>query len=160
MKLKCRKGDIFRMNLLEDCFGYGQIVELDGKTTITVVIYKKKYLNEHNSIKEILNDEVLFFCNTFKIFFELKRWVIINNNIDSLNKIVLPYYLIGLPRIVEDYFKKPVRIASKEDLINLDTRGYVAPINIVNAFLDYHNIIKSETNYDDLYYDNVLKSRK
>ncbi|HEX3025338.1 MAG TPA: Imm26 family immunity protein [Chitinophagaceae bacterium] len=156
MKIKNEKGDVFKMILPKGYFGYGQIID-KRKNTITVVIYKSIYLSEQYSLDAILTDDILFLYNTFDVFIEMGKWVIIDNCIDNLTQIVLPYYLIGLPpnAIVEDFYRNKVRNANEDDIKNIDYRGTAAPINIVNAFMDFHKIILSKTNYDDLFYDNA-----
>ncbi len=157
------KGDIFKINLQDDFCGYGQIVETLGENSIAVVFFKGLCkIDDDYQLKNIIADEILFFHNTFDAFLKNGRWVVVDNHVENLKNILLPYYIIGAPpdTIVEDFYENYIRQATKEDMKKIDFKGYVAPINLVEAFLDYHNLIKSDDDYNDLFYQRVIDSRQ
>lgn len=155
--MKLQVGDIFEFTFNENRLCYGQIVNILKKNTITITIFEGLYKSRPDTT-ELMQDNILFFGNTFDAKFYHKHWIIIDNNKSNLNQIKLPYYKIDTnPIYIEDFYENKIRkaIGLEEDI--LEYRSYIAPVAFELAIKAYYK--KSEWNdaYNKLLYVNILK---
>ena len=145
--MKLKEGDIFSISVGDKGYGIGQIVKIPNKESLSIVIYKEllSNLDKVELSKIVKNSTPLFFGNTFDAKFYHKHWKILGNDKTSLDRLKLPYYKIGsFLMYVEDFDKKKVKRASKQEKKKLMVRKYVAPVRLENALLAHYGLKKWE----------------
>ncbi len=156
--MKLKEGDIFEFAFSENRLCYGQIVSTYKKNVQTIVIFEGLY-KSRPEIKEIMEDKILLFGNTFDAKFYHKNWIVIANEKSNLNKIKLPYYKLGIdPVYLLDFFEKEIRKTKQDEEDNLEFKSYVAPIGFELAIKAYYKKSDWEQSYNKLLYSNILKN--
>jgi len=153
-------GDIFKINISIDLFGYGQIIDIPNKESLTVVIfdYTDDGIHETNFSK-VINSEILFFAQTFDALFFHKRWIIVSNLSNNIKDIILPKFKLGTKNecILEDYFKNKIRSLTPEEFDLYNYRQYVAPVRLENALKAFKLGLPWKEHFDSILYKNLIK---
>ncbi|ALM50534.1 hypothetical protein AMR72_17575 [Flavobacterium psychrophilum] len=158
--MEYKKGDIFEFSINQSTKSYGQIIDTAKKSTITIIVFEGLY-SSRPEIKELLNDNILFFGNTFDGKLFNKHWIVFDNFIDNIKNVKLPYYKIGLEDLyVEDFFENKLRKINKNEEDVLLYKSYIAPVRFELALKAYYKILTWDNDYDKLLYSNVLKSNE
>lgn len=161
--MKLRPGDIFTIPVDEEKTGFGQIINIPNKNNFLIVVFERVYSGrEWPSLKEIIQDRVLFLGYTMDALLYHKEWRIIGNDSSNLSKIKLPYFKLGTaPDMNIVTFKGDVvRRASKEEYDNLEYETVIAPVRYENALKAYHKLDEWKEDYDKLFYERTLESVK
>lgn len=155
--MNLKEGDIFEFQVNEKNTGYGQIVSKFKKNAISVIIFKGLYKSRPD-IKDLIEDGILLFANTFDAKLHHKHWIIIGNEKSNLEDIKLPYYKVGTgPVYIEDFFEKQIRKATRAEEDYLSYRSYVAPVRLETAFQAHYKLTDWNPVFDDLLYTNVVQ---
>lgn len=157
--MKFKKGDIFEFAINENNKSYGQIINLFKKDAITIVIFEGQYKSRPD-LEELLEDNILFFGNTFDAKLYHKYWVIVANETSNIDNIKLPYYKIDVdPVYIEDFYEKRIRQATAYEEEQLYYKAYIAPVRFETALKAYYKQIEWNNEcFDKILYSSLLRS--
>jgi hypothetical protein len=159
--MKLKPGDIFTIPISEEKSGFGQIIFIPNKNNFIIEVFEKVYTgHEWPSLKEIINDKILFFGYTMDALLYHKYWKIIGNDSSNLKKIKLPFYKLGTApdyKLV-DYRGKVIGKINGDKFEKLSYQEIIAPIRYENALKAYYGLEEWRKDYDELLYQNVLTS--
>jgi hypothetical protein len=150
-KIKVKIGDIFKIKLAEDTYGYGQVVS-EGKTSDCLIAFDL-HSYECPSLDEITSKDIIFFIQTVNSRLEDGLWDIIGNA--TVPEISFPKYKEetehGFKLI--NYLGETINLNPTqnelEGAIRLKSRS---PVTLENALKAKYITGKWDPYYNDLIY--------
>ena len=158
--MKLKKGDLFTIEISEDEFCIGQILQ-HTKKDIYIVVFEgvyKKPITEKN-IEFVKENKPAILARTGDTFFNLKRWVIVANKDPQDRNDYYPNYKIetldGV--FVTTFDRQPIRKASKDEEDFYQFYNYKSPAYVVSAIKAYHGLIPMDDDYKKMTFKFVSK---
>jgi hypothetical protein len=160
-------GDIFKIPIDANRFGFGQIVARKlGPNPDLVIVFdyadSGSVLCGPEELQKIVEKPILFIANSFDTLIKNGSWKVVGNLKPNIERIPLPCYKVGSGHIgrivVESYDGTKRRIATREEIAYLDNRNSVAPIRLENALKARHGLIPWMQGFDKISLEHVRKS--
>lgn len=144
---KIRMGDIFRLDVAPEKYGFGQVLLTDILQFI--VIFEPLYLKDE-PIEAIRRSNLLLAGWTSDALFWHGRWKIVGN-LPPLD-FEFPEYIVDIEgrRWVTDVTGNCLRLATPHEARKLTFRFSSAPIAFEKAFKAHHGILPWEPQYEKL----------
>jgi hypothetical protein len=161
--MKIKTGDIFTIPIDDTRIGFGQIINIPNKNNFIIVIYKLASDKDNiPRLEEIVKEEILFLGYTLDAKLYHKHWLIIDNYIDNISTIPLPYYKLGTPPDVSivDFKGDEIRNATQAEFDKLNYQTVVAPVRYENALKAFYKKLEWNDDFERLMYDQTLNSIK
>lgn len=165
-RIKLNIGDIFSIPINENEVGIGQIISehdsLSGGFIIAIYPFRTNK-NDLIDSTEVVNSQPLFLGYTFDSLIKvLPKWKIIENYKDNLIKIKFPYHKIlsNGKMVLENHKEEKVALITETIFNKLSNKTELAPIRYENALKAYFGLQEWKDDYDELLYQNSLKSNE
>jgi Immunity protein 26 len=146
---------------VENKFGLVQIVDNPGDYELYIIVFERLYTREEIDINDLENEKILFagITQDGRIYNDLWRYE--GRNTEYIKKVRFFYYKMGLDYKegeLYNYNEEYLRKTTKEEFKQLDYRTAHSSVGFEKSLKSYHGIDFLDYEYDDMLYENVLKS--
>jgi Immunity protein 26 len=148
MKIKVVSGDIFRFEVSDRLFGYGQV--LHSNSLQYIVVFEPEFCGNY-PVEKIVTSPPLLSGWTSDALFYHGRWHIVAN-MALFQSVIFPNYKVEFDKEtwVTDFHGKLLRLATQGESTSLEFKGSESPISYEKAFKAHHGRLTWQPWYEGL----------